>query len=112
MKIAIRIFTIYMIILSVIPCGDGGGGVVEIASHFLGITTGDAHHEEHSNTCGDDFCSPFCICSCCASVLDYPTRLTLQIKVPTPLQNKKPSFSYTLVFSSFNTAVWQPPKLG
>jgi len=68
-------------------------------------------HDQHSNNCGDDNCSPFCICSCCSSGIDYPVKLPLQIKTPPPIVEANPSFVPNNIPFSFNSAVWHPPTL-
>jgi len=111
MKVLVKIFAIYMIALSLVPCGDGGGGVVEIANHFLGVEHQHiSDHEQHSNGCGDDTCTPFCICSCCSSAVDTPTKLPFRIKTPTPSPNITPSCIRNEVSFAFNNSIWQPPK--
>jgi len=95
MKLAIHIFTFYMLALSLVPCGDGGNGIVEIAKHFFGAEHQHvSDHDQHSNGCGDDTCTPFCICSCCSMALDIPIRLSFQVKPQPPKPVKLPaSFS-------------------
>ena len=111
MKLTIHLFTFYMFALSLVPCGDGGGGIVEIANHFFGIEHQDSSdHDQHSNTCNDDLCSPFCICSCCSSVLDAPVKLPFVVKSLTPAPGIKPSFVPDFTLSSFPAFIWQPPK--
>lgn len=112
MKIATHIFIIYMLALALVPCGDGGGGITEIIRYF----TEEEHlfmsdHEQHSNSCGDDTCSPFCICSCCSSVMDTPIKLHFQITPKTAIPSNTPSFFININPSSFFAAIWQPPKL-
>ena len=111
MKIAIHIFTIYMLALSLIPCGDGGGGILEIANDLFGIEHQHlSDHEQHSNNCGDDLCTPFCICSCCSSALDTPSKLPYRIKTPTPFPNSTPSWFKNEISFSLDQSIWQPPK--
>lgn len=112
MKVAIPIFTIYMLMLSLVPCGDGGAGILEIANHFF--DTEHQHlsdHEQHSNDCGDDTCTPFCICNCCSSAIDTPEKLPFWIKIPTPLPSTTPTCLDHEISFSFNQSIWQPPKL-
>ncbi len=110
MKIIVYILSIHMIALSLIPCGDGGGDIVEIAKHFFEIEhTHSTDHKEHSKGCGDDTCSPFCICSCCSSGIDYPKNSSLQLKPLSLLVKTIPSFISTFLPSSYNNAIWQPP---
>lgn len=113
MKRATQFFTIYILFLSLIPCSDGGSGIVEIAMHLFGVTHQEySDHEQHSNTCGDDHCSTFCICSCCSSAVDFPAKLPLLFKSPAPLPGTTPSFFSNIIHSSFTFPVWQPPKYG
>ena len=111
MKLLLYIFTIYMIALSLVPCGDGGGGVINFIDYFAGIErTEHSDHEQHSNDCGDDLCSPFCVCSCCSTVFDAPAKLPLRIYPPTPTPEGTPTYFTHLISSSFNHSIWQPPK--
>ena len=111
MKMAIHIFTIYMLALARVPCGDSGSGIMEIVNHFFGFEHQDySDHEQHSNTCDDDLCSPFCICSCCASTVDYPVKLPFLIKSLPSIPEAIPSFVPNIIFSSFYTSIWQPPR--
>jgi len=112
MKIATNIFTIYMLALSLVPCGDGGGGILEIANHLFGVEHEHvSDHEQHSNNCGDDYCSPFCICSCCSSALDTPAKLPFLVETLTPVPGTNPSFIPNFILSNHNPFIWQPPKL-
>ena len=100
-----------MLAMSLVPCGDGGGGILEIANHLFG--TEHQHisdHEQHSNDCGDDTCSPFCVCSCCSSALDTPVKLPFQVKSPPPIPARVPTFLPNITHSSFHSSIWQPPK--
>jgi hypothetical protein len=111
MKITIRIFAIYILALSLLPCSDGGRGIVETVMQFV---DGEQHdlsvYEQHSNSCDNDSCSTFCICSCCSAALDFPVKTVFKIKTPAPFPSLKPSFVPEIIHSSFSTAVWQPPK--
>ena len=111
MKIFVHIFTFYMFSLSLVPCGDGGGGILEIANDLFGIEHQHlSDHEQHSNNCADDTCPPFCICSCCSSALDTPVKLSFQIKSPPQISVKVHSFLPNILHSSFHHCIWQPPK--
>ena len=112
MKLAIHIFSIYMIALAFIPCGDTGGGLVQLADYLLETEHLEhSDHTQHSNDCGDDFCSPFCVCTCCASVLDAPTNFPFQIKAILPIPETKPSFVSNLIPAAVYSAVWRPPAI-
>jgi len=110
MKIAIRIFTIYMFALSLAPCGDGGNGIVEITKHFFGIEHHHvSDHDQHSKGCGDDSCTPFCVCSCCSIALDVPTKLPFLVKYLPPTPTNQPSLYSDFIPSLFIHSIWHPP---
>ncbi len=100
-----------MFALTLIPCGDGGGGILEITNHLLGVEHAhSSDHEKHSRDCGDDTCSPFCICSCCSSTLDTPIKVPLKVKSFSPIPDKVPYYISNIIYSSFQSSIWQPPK--
>lgn len=99
-----------MLALLLVPCGDGGGGIVEIANHFFEIEHEHlSDHEQHSNSCGDDSCSPFCVCSCCSISVNSPINADLNIKFIPLLVFKKIFISDDKIVSSFNPLIWHPP---
>lgn len=111
MKTIIHIFTIYVLALSLIPCSDGGNGIVEILNHSLGLEHEHiVDHTQHSNSCGDDQCAPFCICTCCTSAVDFPSKNQFSVKLFSPTPEEKPSFYQNVIISAFTSTVWQPPK--
>jgi len=113
MKIAIRILTIYIFSLSLVPCGDGGGGIMVIANHLFDIEIQKSlEKEQNSDPCEDSPCSPFCICSSCFTALDTVKEIQLPEKVLTSLPKTTPSFIAHFHPSDFNHFIWQPPQLG
>jgi len=105
-----KIFTFYMLALSLIPCGDGGGGIVELANHFLEIEHQHiSDHKQHSNDCGDDTCSPFCVCTCCSIVIDSLDENQFFVTAPLPLPEELPSCFRNEVSFDFNNFIWHPP---
>lgn len=112
MKIAIHIFLIYMLALSLVPCGDGGGGVLEIAYQIFEVECPqDSGQDQHSNGCEDEPCSPFCICSCCLSALETSVDQSFQVNSPLSTPDWTPLFNSEFVTSPFYASIWQPPKL-
>ena len=112
MKMAIRTLTIYIFILSLAPCGDGGGGIGVIANQLFGIENqNNIETEEKSDPCEDSPCSPFCICSSCFTALDTAKEISLPEKIHTLLPKNSPSFIPHFNSSSFNPSIWQPPQL-
>lgn len=110
MKIAIHMFTIYMLTLSLVPCGDENGGIIEIANHILGIEhIHVSDHDQHSSGCGDDTCSPFCACSCCSIPIDIPVKLPVLKEYLLLMSTDKPLFYSDFIPSSFIHSIWHPP---
>ena len=111
MKLTIHIFTIYMLALSLVPCGDGGGGIVEIVNHFFGVEHQHiSDHDQHSNGCGDDTCSPFCVCSCCSISIDVPTNIAFTDKHILIVSQKSPFYTSNFYPSGYDASIWQPPR--
>ena len=111
MRLAVHIFTIYMLALSLVPCSDNGGGIVEIANHLFGIKHQQfSAHEQHSNSCGDDTCTPFCICNCCSVALDISAKPTFQVKTLLPTPIKSPAYFSDFIAYPFYQSIWQPPR--
>ena len=111
MKIAINIFAFYLFALSLVPCGDGGGGIIEMAEYVFGAEQQvQADHQQHSDPCDGDLCSPFCICSCCSLTLDITEKTPLRVKAPASILKVKPSFVPNIFPSIYCTSFWQPPR--
>jgi len=102
MRFFVNIFSLYILVLTAIPCFD--------SPEF----SGNANAQIIQNTSNElpdlDYCSPFCVCSCCVSSILYQEVFNVDFTCDSfsPIQYSK----YTTVFSSFNFAsIWQPPKL-
>jgi hypothetical protein len=112
MKRAIHIYIIYLLALAFVPCGDGGGGLVEVANHLFGTEPISAtdHNHSHSNDCGDDLCAPFCICSCCSIAVDAPVELSMELDIPLLPERTSPASISNKLFSIYKHSIWQPPR--
>lgn len=111
MKLSIHVFSVYMILLALVPCADGNGGIIEFVNHVSGIEhTEYAHHEHHDNSCTDDNCSPFCICNCCSLAIKIPNEIPLEIRVPIQFPSDEPIFYVDVFWSEYKFSIWQPPR--
>ncbi|MEO8146562.1 MAG: DUF6660 family protein [Bacteroidia bacterium] len=101
-QILATFFALYLLVLLVMPCHDNCNASIEPAS--LTIEQAQNHHEEDNGTC-----SPFCICSCCA------THIVVQHIAGFDPDNiffiRVFNSFYQSFFSSTYHAIWQPPKL-
>ncbi len=102
MKKAIYIFfCFYFIALTAKPCTDR-----EDCNEFKQTEMSkDDHQKQHA----DEICTPFCVCSCCAThvlVTDYPSATIELISIDSIYKNQEDSKVSSIIIS-----VWQPPKL-
>lgn len=105
MRVIALLFDIYFMALAVVPCSDAMHLSEEKISH---IDMSDHHEHE------DDFCSPFCLCNCCGSVMScFEVNLTKYIQAPAEeyfvvqkIFAKEESFK-----SDYHGSIWQPPKV-
>ena len=105
MRFLTYILSIYILILTAIPCLDApefsGNGNVQITQNTKEST------QEFPDV---DFCSPFCLCSCCISIISNQNIPHVDFTCDSVSLIQYPK--YTFVFHSFNFAsIWQPPKL-
>lgn len=102
------LFSIYILILSVLPCTDVEEcNIVSQTSIAISNTT---EHKDHKHE--SEHCSPFCTCACCSTSISFSYINTFQISAK-PVFNT--SISYPLfnenIKSSFFGNIWQPPKI-
>ena len=115
LKTLTYILSIYLLLLSVLPCVDGLVCTDDVptqhsCSHTIDGTTAENATTEDGHEHEAGVCSPFCSCDCCStSLFDFIQILDYQLIII-------PSISYTFLeeppFQDFSHAVWQPPKLG
>jgi hypothetical protein len=107
MKLSLIILAFYVAVLSCFPCQD----VPAREPHDIGRDAGAAHDDSQHKDQAGDFCSPFCICSCCASVSMPPMVFGFVLPSPLPDSPEK-SFEYKTSFNQTSAnLIWQPPRL-
>lgn len=109
MKIFSVIFTIYILTLSCLPCGDTEDcKVLDIGKETFSQTD---HHNHQQDT---ESCSPFCICACCGLNIAFNFQGSVSMTEHTtsffPLTERviveNDSFA-----SNYYGSIWQPPKI-
>lgn len=101
MKYMAVILSVYVLVLTAMPCNDVHAANTNSVSIEL--------TKQNPNPANDaDLCSPFCFCHCCQTLL-FPSffnssfvniaETTLDIKLKEP------------AFLSPVTSIWQPPKI-
>jgi len=104
MKFLALIMALLVFTQSFMPCGDKDGlDYACKAKTTLLEASGHQPEQPHDN------CSPFCTCSCCASVAFLEWSLNTSVFVP----RVAPAYGTIFTASLFTVAlpVWQPPRL-
>jgi len=103
LKNLIVILAVYMLLLSLLPCGDSA----ECQDEKHAVTFIENTHSDHDNH--PENCPPFCSCTCCGQFLSTLTVHSFLVKtVALPVTNK---ISYQDLYSDLIlTAIWQPPQ--
>jgi hypothetical protein len=100
------IFSIYLILLSCLPCAD-----MEVNSSFQSSKEFSSNGDKHSRDKDNDTCSPFCICSCCAGQgFTFDTNNYNLISVKTLIDKIIPEYK-SIHSSNYFGSIWQPPQI-
>lgn len=106
MKFFTIIFSIYLVAISFLPCGDAYNDCNN--SKPQTETTQDHSHKNDHN----DICSPFCTCACCSTTVNFafqPLKIK-EAKLIFAETQKFPIWDFNFV-SNFYGNIWQPPKI-
>jgi len=106
MRIALIVLAFYTAALSCIPCKDNVSTNSYANTVILVNSTSDTSHSPDV-----DLCTPFCTCSCCASV-------SLQQQIPFLPAKGNFSIFQEITFAYLSrshsgdlTSIWQPPRV-
>ncbi|WP_319802307.1 DUF6660 family protein [Flavobacterium sp. N1736] len=101
------ILSIYLIVLSGLPCADTL--VSETKSHTTQIVS-QSHEQSHEK--GSDLCPPFCSCNCCTTqVLNSAPVISWIFNIDSSLIKKPLSTYNSILISNFYGSIWQPPQI-
>jgi hypothetical protein len=102
LKITAFILSIIVLVLSCMPCTDGGNSMGKAKQEVVK----SSHQQDYPKT---DACSPFCSCSCCSGV---PIPKVLAKLVLAKVEFKKQYYTfYSSSVKDVSLAIWQPPQL-
>jgi hypothetical protein len=97
------LLSIFMMVLSCIPCADAA----EIDT--LASTSIQANPDAENHAPEADLCSPLCICNCCAG---FALQTSVQKTSPAILMATTTAPVHRAVaVSNPSFIIWQPPKL-
>ena len=96
----------YLIVLSVYPCSDKETCADELKTSSIAVNVADHNHSDSEM----DYCTPFCICSCCAAniQLNHSSEITFANLVH---NTQLATLYFDKAFLNNAKAIWQPPKL-
>ncbi len=98
------LFAIYIVSVTCMPCSDGDACADENEIE-VNLTLSDDHSEEEG-----DFCSPFCVCSCCNSHVNQPKYFSFSFET-VESQTLYSAIGFNDI-QRISYAIWQPPRLG
>jgi hypothetical protein len=107
MKFINFILSIYLVVISCLPCAD-----MEVYSSAHASLEISSNHDDHSHDKENDLCSPFCICNCCgAQVLSYSPEIVFDFPLALAVIETKEPFFKSVFTSNFYGSIWQPPQI-
>ena len=107
MKQFLRLFCLYLFVLSCLPCSDGEHGYDSLSGG--GITMLTVHQDSHSHEHCPDFCSPFCTCTCCGCTVSTNKIAVFQLNEQV-LANGNPShFHKSFIPGVHRSGLFRPP---
>jgi len=101
MKILTFILSLYVLVLTAIPCFDVPK---DNDLHKIELSNTSSDHQENDT----DLCSPFCTCDCCVSPIINNSIIKFTC---TSIAQKLTTEYYNYFVSSLFATIWQPPKL-
>ncbi|MGJ1261866.1 DUF6660 family protein [Sphingobacterium spiritivorum] len=108
MKCLVVIWAFYFIALSIVPCSDGINKCEDLSSSRQNIK--DLLLHDH-NQDQDDYCSPFCQCSCCSVTLTVFHFEILRISEPfSQFISDSVVITDSSVVCTYTGSIWQPPQ--
>ena len=101
------IFSLYLLVLTGVPCADMPIHEGENTDFQLVATHDDTPSHLHL-----DVCSPFCVCTCCQVLVDSFSFNTFTIEAPIETIHPHSLPLYTEVWvSAYYGNIWTPPKV-
>jgi len=106
MKSLAILFSVYMILLAVLPCRDSD----DFSSALKANTSLSQGHSTDEKE-GKETCTPFCTCACCSTVRTIHPQQPVTLVFVQPFTQV---YGETLVPAVLeqSISVWQPPQIG
>lgn len=95
--------SLYILVLSLVPCGD-----INDCNNPENIITVNFDHNGHKHE--SESCSPFCICSCCGTSILNLIEFIEYRQITQGYSQKISTFIPTFIPAVY-LKIWQPPKI-
>ncbi|MCR8557809.1 hypothetical protein KXD93_09160 [Mucilaginibacter sp. BJC16-A38] len=103
MKYLAIIFSLYFVLLAVLPCQDRDDMIAGVIHQT--IQKGHSANDER----GQETCPPFCTCSCCSTAKTLTTTITTAVFTRS-VTREYPGYSIPAVQEQ-PIKIWQPPQI-
>jgi len=103
MKLFACILSIYIVVLTAIPCIDQPDDVHIRTTEIGGHASTNHQHD-------GDQCSPFCSCNCCATPVIYQF-FSVQFDGFLFFEKSTATEYTSAVFFCYLSSIWQPPQI-
>ncbi|WP_407667016.1 DUF6660 family protein [Mucilaginibacter sabulilitoris] len=97
------IFSVYFILLAVLPCQDRE----DMIANVMHVTIQKSHAPNDER--GQETCPPFCTCSCCSTARHLTTKQNITVFSKTVTRDY-PEFAIPAVQEQ-PINIWQPPQI-
>lgn len=98
------IFSIYFILLALLPCQDREDMIASVTH----VTIKKSHSENDEK--GQEACPPFCTCSCCSTARHLTATVTISVFAKS-ITRQYPDYGI-LAVQEQPINIWQPPQIG
>ncbi|RYY71277.1 MAG: hypothetical protein EOO13_03675 [Chitinophagaceae bacterium] len=103
MKYFTVLMSLYMLLLSCMPCNDSIDCNEDTGVSVVSKTADHNDHEDEEN------CTPFCVCACCAApVFQAPVAFTIRKFCPRIQLN---FYLEEAFYTTSQSRIWQPPRI-
>ena len=105
MKLMPLLLSIYLLSLSFLYCNDEKDAIIisNVISAVSNTQDGDHQHDF-------EYCTPFCICSCCGIFLNIDNLATYNL-ADISFYSEELFIADDIFNSNLYYSIWQPPKL-
>ncbi|MBN8680509.1 MAG: hypothetical protein J0M29_19945 [Chitinophagales bacterium] len=111
MKWFAQIFSLYLLVLSCLPCNDGEHGHGQNTTNPVQIAANADEHGCPQHRHCDDSCTPLCGCHCCSAIFIFKKTVVFAFQEPQPRGAKRVFPESIFQVKDMAFAIDRPPQL-